>query len=49
MDCIVNAVTKSQTRLSDFHFHTVQSLRAPLYLLDGMYLIHELIMQPIRS
>ena len=24
MDCIVHAVTKSQTQLSDFHFHASQ-------------------------
>ena len=26
MDCIVHAVTKSQTRLNDFHFHSLQSI-----------------------
>ena len=28
MDCIVHGVTKSQTRLSDFHFHVENSEKA---------------------
>ena len=28
MDCIVHGVAKSQTQLSDLHFHFTQSLRA---------------------
>ena len=30
MDCIVHGVTKSQTRLSDFHFHYANSLYFPV-------------------
>ena len=29
MDCIVHGVTKSPTRLSDFHFHFPLSLQIP--------------------
>ena len=28
MDCIVHGVTKSQTQLSDFHFHLVMHMTA---------------------
>ena len=28
MDCVVHGVTKSQTRLSDFHFYTTETISA---------------------
>ena len=33
LDCIVHGVTKSRTRLSDFHFHTVLYCTIPYYTL----------------
>ena len=39
-DCIVHGVVKSQTQLSDFHFHRLESCissRQSIYILPGKY------------
>ena len=36
MDCIVQGIAKSQTRLSDFHFHLVEKLCWSLFWLHGL-------------
>ena len=39
MDCIVDGVTKSCTRLSDFHFHFQRSLTLILYWVDCLFIL----------
>ena len=43
MGCMVHGVTKSQTRLSDFHFHTciyVHALCVCVYVYVNTYYVH---------
>ena len=44
MDCIVHGVTKSQTRLSDFHFHSHFRLSSIILLFPILYYFHEFMM-----
>ena len=38
MDCIVHGVAKSQTQLSDFHFHYMKSTESVSLLVKEIYL-----------
>ena len=39
MDCVIHAVTKSQTQLSDFHFHFISHIHYQDYDTEGISVI----------
>ena len=39
MDCVIHGVTKSQTQLSDFHFHFISHIHYQDYDTEGISVI----------